>query len=159
MIHTPRPAAASAKCPKITAGGKWLVRGERVPPLAIQVPSRTNPPTAVTSQAISAAMVMIGLLQWWERNSTGVTLGLGGFGGHADAVAVGELAAEVARNGEQREADHRKRQRPDGDRVRRPVVRAAPEEIADVGAGDDEVETHVQQPGPERRGTRGNGQQ
>src|SRR5437879_13137507 len=86
MIHTTRPAAASAKCPKITAGGKWLVRGVLVPPWASQGPSRTKPPMAVTTQAISAAMDMISLLV----NECDVVR----IGGFAVSVGVAGLAAD-----------------------------------------------------------------
>src|SRR5437764_11148132 len=102
MIHTTRPAAASAKCPNTTPGGRWLVRGSRSAPLAIQVPSMTKPPTAVSSHVTRAAIPMIISpdLRGGKEKSAAVTVGLSCFVGHPHAVVVGELAAEIPRHGE-----------------------------------------------------------
>src|SRR6266567_9330264 len=162
MIHTTRPAAASAKCPKITAGGKWLVRGVLVPPLAIQVPSRTKPPMAVTTQAISAAMDMISLLVnecdvvriggfavsvgVAADRPTGadrlVTAGLGGLVDDPHAVAEGQLPTQIAGYRQAGQADRGQHQRPDGHRAGVAVVGVPPEEVTDVRADDQQVETH-----------------
>src|ERR671922_650519 len=98
MIHRIRPVAASRKWPKMSPGGKRLapVSRARSPPRLSQVPRRTAPPRAVMTQVMRAATFMVASLPCTGR-PTGrslVGLGLGGLVGDADAVAVGEPAAQ-----------------------------------------------------------------
>src|SRR5689334_20263947 len=109
MIHSTRPAAASAKCPKIRAGWKRL---DRCPPRASHVPSNTNPPPAVTIQAISAAMDMTYLLVCVAGMADRPALAglpeplcLDGLGGHPNAEVVGQLSAQVPGHGQGGQAD------------------------------------------------------
>src|SRR5918999_4971712 len=55
MIHSTRPVAASAKCPRIRGGRIRPLSRWRIPPRANQMASMMKPPPAVRTQAINAA--------------------------------------------------------------------------------------------------------
>src|SRR5436190_412555 len=124
------------------------------------MPSMVKPSTAVTSQAMSAAMAMADLLLhgsggFFHGGSGAVPVGLVVLVGDADAVAEGELAAEVPGDGERGEAGARQQDRPERHGG---LVGAAEQEVERVRGGDGEIERHVQQAGAERGRTRRDGE-
>src|SRR5215217_3323946 len=155
-IHSTRPTAARRKCPRISAGGKRLrlAPTRRWPPLANHMPSRTKPPTAVMTQAMSAAMSMRP-----PSSSSAICVGLRGFVRHADAIAVRQPPAQPAGHGEQDEGDDR--QRHEADRGAIGVVEAAvAQREADGEQGDHaEVDSHVDESGREGAGAGRDGEQ
>jgi hypothetical protein len=85
-----------------------------------------------------------------DRSYRAGPLGLDGLLGHPDAEVVGQLPAQVPGHGQGGQADRGQHQRTHGDGVRVAVGALPPEEVADVRAGDRQVEAHVDEPRAER---------
>src|SRR5690349_11711074 len=115
MIHSTRPIAARKKWVKTTPGENRLCcpASRRRPPRAIQVPSNTNPPPAVTSQVMSAATSIRTVLSCLGA----VAVGLLGLIDNAHAVAVGELSSEPSGHAQSGERHDGQNEPPDGGAV------------------------------------------
>src|SRR4051812_47843235 len=158
MTKSPGRAAARGRGRKPAGGGKWglvvppgapppavaapppavaATDVARAPPLAIQVPSMKKPNPAVMTQVMSAAMAMS--ISFGGGCESGSLVALRG---DADAVVVGEFAADRTGDSQCGEAHRGEDQRAGGGRGR---LVEPPQEVEGERERDRQVQRHVNQ--------------